>query len=135
MQQFNTPFLIFFKNCILCYAVNLQTIVSYKAMKKICLFVNLFLVLSLALQAQVQKSVPASISIQDSLNKNIKLTDSLKVAFPLQILPAKYYTNNLGFFCKQELKIQQTIKLPFVFRLGSVEYNNYLEQKPNAVKP
>lgn len=91
--------------------------------------------LSLTLQAQLQKSAPATISIQDSLNKNIKLTDSLKATFPFQALPSTYYTNHLGFFCKQELKIQQTIKLPFVFRLGSVDYNNYLEKKPNAVKP
>jgi hypothetical protein len=44
-------------------------------------------------------------------------------------IPENYYTKGLGFFCRQELKMQQ-IHVPVTFRLGSMEYVNKLEQKP-----
>ena len=44
-------------------------------------------------------------------------------------IPENYYTKGLGFFCRQELKMQQ-IRVPVTFRLGSMEYVNKLEQKP-----
>lgn len=47
-------------------------------------------------------------------------------------LPSAYYINHVGFFCKQELKIQKITSLPVFFRLGSHDYVNWLEQKPNA---
>jgi hypothetical protein len=46
-----------------------------------------------------------------------------------------YYCNHLGFFCQKELQIQKITSLPLFFRLGSMDYVNYMEQKPNAVKP
>lgn len=45
------------------------------------------------------------------------------------------YMNKLGFFCQKELELEKITTLPFRFRLGSLEYVNYLEQKPNALKP
>jgi len=52
------------------------------------------------------------------------------------IIPPDYYTRQLGFFCKQELKIQQATHVPISFRLGSVEYCDRMEAKrPSAPPP
>ena len=50
-----------------------------------------------------------------------------------QVSPA-FYCSNLGFFCKQELKIAKAtkFKLPIAIRLGSLQYVDYLEGKPNT---
>lgn len=51
------------------------------------------------------------------------------------ILPGRFYFNCLGFFCRKEIQIEKVTTLPFRFRLGSLAYVNYLEQKPNSFKP
>jgi hypothetical protein len=40
-----------------------------------------------------------------------------------------FYTSKLGFFCKQEIKFDKISKIPFRFRLGSVDQCDRLEGK------
>lgn len=40
-----------------------------------------------------------------------------------------FYTEQFGFFCKKELQLEKTIRMPVRFRLGSLEYCDYLENK------
>lgn len=43
--------------------------------------------------------------------------------------PYLLYQQHLAFFCRVEVKIDQAAKLPVRFRLGSVDYVDYLEGK------
>ena len=53
----------------------------------------------------------------------------------LRILSPNYSTTHLGFFCQKELQLDKITVVPIRFRLGSLAYVNYLEQKPNAINP
>jgi hypothetical protein len=57
------------------------------------------------------------------------------VYIPESFLSSVYYCNSLGFFCKKEMQLEKITSVPFRFRLGSLDYVNYLEQKPDALKP
>jgi hypothetical protein len=71
-------------------------------------------------------------------NLNSLLFIGKYLIYPIEsvaILPPSFYSNNLGFFCQKELKLEKFTSVPLRFRLGSLDYVNYLEQKPNALKP
>jgi hypothetical protein len=48
------------------------------------------------------------------------------------VVNADFYTHNFGLFCKKELQFEKATKIPLRFRLGSLQYNDYLEGKPNT---
>ena len=50
---------------------------------------------------------------------------------PLGISP-DFYSKNLGFFCRQEWKLESAVKVPVRIRLGSVQYCDWYEGKKGA---
>lgn len=54
---------------------------------------------------------------------------------PVSVISPDLYTRNFGFFCRQELQFEKATKIPLKFRLGSLQYNDYLEGKLNAIRP
>ena len=46
-----------------------------------------------------------------------------------------FYVQCLGYFCRQEIRLEKMTSIPIRFRLGGLDYVNWLEQKPNAIKP
>jgi len=91
--------------------------------KRICLFVNLSLMSTIAISAQIN-----NLQHNDNLQAYNKRMDSLKNS-PIKILPPDHYVKGLGFFCKKELQLEKATKIPFRFRLGSLDYVNKLEGK------
>ncbi len=51
---------------------------------------------------------------------------------PSMLVSPTFYCSNLAFFCRQEIKFEKITKIPFKFRLGSVQYVDYLEGKRGA---
>lgn len=62
---------------------------------------------------------------------NVKPVIYVKTNF-YSVITADFYTCNFGFFCKKELQFEKATKIPLRFRLGSLQYNDYLEGKPNT---
>jgi hypothetical protein len=60
------------------------------------------------------------------------ISQNLFYISPSMLIRPDFYCNNLGFICKQEIKIQKAIRLPFVFRIGSLQQVDYLEGKKNS---
>jgi hypothetical protein len=70
---------------------------------------------------------PSWFSLQNPL-----LTTGYALPGTLPVLPSSFYCNSLGIICKKEMQLEKITTVPFRFRLGSLDYVNYLEQKPNA---
>ena len=61
------------------------------------------------------------------------LPNFISQPFTTNISPS-YSSDHFGFFCKKELQLQKITSVLISFRLGSLDYVNYLERKPNALK-
>ena len=70
-----------------------------------------------------------------------KIIPSVKTAPPvifyarqgaMMVLPQNFYVQQFGFFCKKEWQLEKAVKIPFKFRLGSLQQCDWLEGKPNT---
>ncbi len=70
-----------------------------------------------------------SITLKPHSTKDYKrFSISTKQAFT-PLIPGNFYTENMGYMCKQEKYFEKFSKIPFRFRLGSVNSNDRLEGK------
>ena len=108
----------------------------------ICFFINLFVILT----AKGQQLLPALRPVKEPLPSQIlqrsqppadllHIKASVRPSFniPVKTVPATYYKNSLGFFCRKELELEKAIKFPVKFRLGSVGYTDKMEGKRTAL--
>lgn len=73
---------------------------------------------------QPQGLYPSVTGIADKRSPGIKASYHLS---------PRFYSQSLGFFCQQENKLEKFTSVSLRFRLGSLEYVNWMEQKPNAI--
>jgi len=62
------------------------------------------------------------------------IKDSIQRKIIMNPLPQNFYNHSLGYFCTKEIQLQKITSLPVYIRLGSKEYVDYLEGKPNSIK-
>jgi len=87
--------------------------------KALILFFPAFFIVSLKAASQ-QRFAP----LHDNISKPVSL----------RVVPQNFYKQCLPLSCKGELQLQKLTSLPVYFRVGSKDYVDYLEKKPNAVK-
>jgi hypothetical protein len=90
--------------------------ITYQNSNKVSIYSNFH-------QSINKKNVPKKVYIKPGVLLN---------PLSCSVIAANYYTQGLGFFCKKELQFEKATKIPFRFRLGSLQYNDYLEGKLNA---
>jgi hypothetical protein len=103
---------------------------------KFCGFIAIFFLNALFSGAQTihyiklpeTKSVKKNYSSFNSLNKPDN-REAVNLSRPFAVISQNYYTQHFGMMCKKELAIEKLTKIPFRFRLGSLQQCNYLEGK------
>jgi hypothetical protein len=106
-----------------------------------------------------QSNVEKIFSVSDTLAAKIPTVDSSPIKFT-RVLMSKYYHSSKSlnfsrvssenvviapikihnpayqtFFCRKEWQFEKATTIPLRLRLGSMEYTDYLERKPNASRP
>ncbi|MEO7264690.1 MAG: hypothetical protein ABIW38_07240 [Ferruginibacter sp.] len=101
-------------------------------MRKIFIYCMIFVMKS----ASAQYSAPKAFTAKDLRTGPFRTAVQLNPHQTfLTLLQPDYFLHNESFFCRQERKLENATKLPFRFRVGSLQYCNWLEGKPNALMP
>ena len=105
---------------------------------KICGFVAIFVLPALFSTAQKVENIKYEPSVfvsgtvpGDNFSLFLAKENKVLIKTPasVKIISQNYYTQYLGFFCKNELALEKVTKLHLRFRLGSLQQCNYLEGK------
>lgn len=88
------------------------------------LIVKLVLASGIMAQSKTDSAQFNSVYVTSKADSNILLS-------PLRVLPKDFCSTTLPFFCRKEVQIEKFTKIPFRFRLGSLDYCNKLEGKSN----
>jgi hypothetical protein len=88
------------------------------------LFVKILFVLPIAAQSKNVDTI--KIKEKKLLSINVNSAIITPVTF---VLSKDHYSKDLSFFCRKELQIEKITRIPFRFRLGSVEYCDKMEGK------
>jgi len=102
---------------------------------KILFFCTIFVGSTVFSQAITPDSKPSLLfkNFVNPIATTVSLKNTLPVLnIPIPFLSANYYASQLSFFCKQEIKIEKSVKIPFKFRLGSVDECDRMEGKRKA---
>ncbi len=96
---------------------------------KILFFCMIFVEVSVFAQ---QKTLQVN-TVKDYMRSTLSVfIPGLVPLAPTNVVSPNFYVNNLGFFCKQELKLQGYTRIPVKLRLGSVQYCDWMEGKKNS---
>ena len=95
---------------------------------RICYLFLLLIFNDLCVSAQEKKSYSPFVALKDSSVKREQPVRFSSV-FLKEPIRSDFYQHRLGFFCRQEWKVEKITGIPIRFRLGSLEYVNRLEGK------
>ena len=102
---------------------------------KICGFIAIFFLPALFTSAQTIHYIKFSGSELFKKDNpynpvnNVGNKTTVNFSKPFAVIPKNYYTQHFGIMCKKELAIEKATKIPFRFRVGSLQQCNYLEGK------
>ena len=120
-------------NLLFCKTVNLHIQLRKVFKKGKCIFFCMIFVAAAAFSQQ-QVTLPGQMLLVQSPKKPTGILFGMgkpsshadKVA---PVISPGFYVSQLGFFCRQEIKFEKATRIPFRFRLGSVEDCNRMEGK------